>query len=119
MNFLPGNEATKQRRNYRTGSGDRMLQCGRAACSGRGSERVVGAGEGDGVAEVIADVSEVIDEVPEAIDGVPKPIDAVSMAVDGAAEMTVGVPEVVDGHPASALTESEPRPAVNPDSAIP
>src|SRR3546814_18462774 len=29
MNFLPGNEALKQQRNYRTGSGDGMLQCGK------------------------------------------------------------------------------------------
>src|SRR3546814_13056019 len=29
MNFLPGNEALKQQRNYRTGYRDSMLQCGR------------------------------------------------------------------------------------------
>src|SRR3546814_16042502 len=29
MNFLPGNEALEQQRNYRTGYRDSMLQCGR------------------------------------------------------------------------------------------
>src|SRR3546814_19136725 len=29
MNFLPGNEALEQQRNYRTGYRDTMLQCGR------------------------------------------------------------------------------------------
>src|SRR3546814_16203376 len=29
MNFLPGNEASEQQRNYRTGYRDSMLKCGR------------------------------------------------------------------------------------------